>query len=71
MKLTSLVARSLANSLTEAAIEHVYSGRILLKNGICVVVGRELASEELAAVSESKKIVWFGEAPADTSMLGV
>ncbi len=71
MKLTSLVARSLANCLTEAAIEHVSSGRILLKNGICVVVSRELASEELAAVSESKKVVWFGDGPADTSMLGV
>ena len=71
MELTSLVARSLANSLTPAAIETVSPGFITLKNSIAVVLGDEAVSGVLSRLSGVKKLVWFGKLPTDTRFFGL
>lgn len=67
MELTTLIARSLANSLTPAAIEAVSPGLVTLRNGIAVILSNEAVSGILSRLSGVKKLIWFGAPPADTT----
>ena len=51
MELTTLIARSLANSLTPAAIEAVSPGLVTLRNGIAVILSNEAVSGILSRLS--------------------
>ena len=71
MELTTLIARSLANSLTPAAIEAVSPGLVTLRNGIAVILSNEAVSGILSRLSGVKKLIWFGAPPADTTFFGL
>lgn len=69
LSLTSLIARSLANSLTPAAIEEVSLGLIRLANKIVVVLGAEFPPDRQDQLSEMRKIIWFGAPTVTTGLL--
>ena len=62
--ITSLIARTVANSFTPAAIQNVSPGLLLLRGSIAVVLGNELP-KNTALPSDIKKVVSFGTPPED------
>ena len=68
--ITSLIARTVANSFTPAAIQNVSPGLLLLRGSIAVVLGNELP-KNTALPSDIKKVVWFGTPPEDTGFPGL
>lgn len=69
LSVTPLIARSLANSLTPAAIVEASPGLVRLRNGIAVVLGVELPPERQRDLAEEQKIVWFGNPPEAPELL--
>ena len=68
--ITSLIARTVANSFTPAAIQNVSPGLLLLRGSIAVVLGNELP-KNTPLPSDIKKVVWFGTPPEDTGFPGL
>ena len=68
--ITSLIARTVANSFTTAAIQNVSPGLLLLRGSIAVVLGNELP-KNTALPSDIKKVVWFGTPPEATGFPGL